>query len=236
MSLRLVIVAALVILIAGTPDKIRIHEKIEQYLNRNVILLAFGACLLISAYDFIIGSLCAVYIGVVLLNRGANRLEHFEGESKSETDTIDENLTGFKNMISAATTVDQACKVADIYCKAPAPITPSPVTTSMPEVPTSPQFVDDKPVVMKDETMEAFDTTADFEEEDLNEGFVGKQVRELFSKEVNDGADFDMVGCRYDLKGNLNNEFLQGPPVALCDNYNQIEIDKIGGAFYPINP
>jgi hypothetical protein len=86
--------------------------------------------------------------------------------------------------------------------------------------------------------MEAFDTTTDFmEEEDLNEGFVGKQVRELFTKDKHaDGADFDMVGCRYDLKGNLNNEFLQGPPVALCGNYNQIEIDKIGGAFYPINP
>lgn len=233
MSLRLVIIAALIILIAGTPDKIKIHQLVENYIdNKNIILLAFGACLLISTIDFIIGSLCAVYVGIVLLNRTG--VEHFDTEGKS----TDENLVGFKNMVSAATTVDQACKVADIYCKAPVPVTSPPVTDTIPAVPTSPQFVDEKPVVIQDETMEAFDTTTDYmEEEDLNEGFVGKQVRELFTaKKMDDGVDFDMVGCRYDLKGNLNNEFLQGPPVALCGNYNQIEIDKIGGAFYPINP
>lgn len=229
MFLKYLIICVLVILITIVPNNI----KIDKYINldhKTISLIAFGICLVISVFDFIIGAMCAVLVGVILLNFNNDSLEHFDTN-------VDENLVGFKNMINAATTVDQACKVSDIYCKEPVVLTPPPITETIPTIPTSPQFVDDKPVVIQDETMEAFDTNTDDEEEDLNEGFVGKQVRELFTKDTHDsGADYDMVGCRYDLNGNLKNVFLQGPPVALCDNYNQIEIDKIGGAFYPINP
>lgn len=48
--------------------------------------------------------------------------------------------------------------------------------------------------------------------------------------------DFDLVGCKYDLNGNFDNEFIQGPPLAKCNIYNTPSVAKIGTEFYPINP
>jgi len=70
-----------------------------------------------------------------------------------------------------------------------------------------------------------------------SEGFIGKQLREQFSvMERRNGHDYDVVGCRYDLKGNLTNEFLQGPPLAKCNIYDVNQAQNVGCEFYPINP
>jgi hypothetical protein len=70
-----------------------------------------------------------------------------------------------------------------------------------------------------------------------SEGFIGKQLREQFSvMDRRNGHDYDVIGCRYDLKGNFNNEFLQGPPLSKCNIYDVKEVQDIGCEFYPINP
>lgn len=49
-------------------------------------------------------------------------------------------------------------------------------------------------------------------------------------------SNFDLVGCKYDLNGNFDNEFIQGPPVSKCGAYNMAKTQQIGTEFYPINP
>ena len=70
-----------------------------------------------------------------------------------------------------------------------------------------------------------------------SEEFVKQQMNEQ-TKQValKQGHDYDVIGCRYDLQGNLNNDFLQGPPVAKCSIYDMAETQNVGCEFYPINP
>jgi len=79
------------------------------------------------------------------------------------------------------------------------------------------------------------DTALD-ESNDVEEGFIGRQIREQFQSQKATGHDYDVVGCRYDLQGNLNNEFVQGPPLAGCNTYDSSASNQIGSDFYPINP
>lgn len=91
--------------------------------------------------------------------------------------------------------------------------------------------------------------------DDLTEGFMGamsnepqlnnNQSEDFVKQQLNEqtkqvalkqGHDYDVIGCRYDLQGNLNNDFLQGPPVAKCSIYDMAETQNIGCEFYPINP
>ena len=76
----------------------------------------------------------------------------------------------------------------------------------------------------------------DNESGDMKEGFIGKQLREQFQSQKQGGHDYDVVGCRYDLQGNLDNEFVQGPPLAGCQTYDSGASSQIGTDFYPINP
>lgn len=71
---------------------------------------------------------------------------------------------------------------------------------------------------------------------DVEEGFIGRQIREQFQSQKPTGKDYDVVGCRYDLQGNLNNEFVQGPPLSGCNTYDSGASQQIGADFYPINP
>jgi hypothetical protein len=93
-----------------------------------------------------------------------------------------------------------------------------------------------------DEAQEQFESAYDnsdekYDDDDLEEPFIGQQIREqIKSRPMTSGFDFDVVGCRYDLKGNLNNEFIQGPPVANCNTYDMVSVGNVGTAFYPINP
>ena len=94
---------------------------------------------------------------------------------------------------------------------------------------------EDMPV--DEEQFESAYDNSDEKYDDIEEPFIGKQIREqIKSRPAMNGNDFDVVGCRYDLKGNLNNEFVQGPPVANCQTYDMVSVGNVGTAFYPINP
>lgn len=70
-----------------------------------------------------------------------------------------------------------------------------------------------------------------------SEDFMKMQLNEQTKHASNNSnSNFDVVGCRYDLKANLNNEFVQGPPLTNCAIYDMATTTDIGCEFYPINP
>ena len=70
-----------------------------------------------------------------------------------------------------------------------------------------------------------------------SEQFMKMQLNEQSKKvSLKDGHDYDVIGCRYDLQGNLNNDFTQGPPISKCSIYDMASTQNVGCEFYPINP
>lgn len=69
-----------------------------------------------------------------------------------------------------------------------------------------------------------------------SEDFMKMQLNEQTKVALKNGHDYDVIGCRYDLQGKLNNDFVQGPPVSKCSIYDMASTQNVGCEFYPINP
>ena len=46
---------------------------------------------------------------------------------------------------------------------------------------------------------------------------------------------FDVAGCKYDMGFKSQNDTYYGPPVSSCAAYNNINLEKTGTVFYPLN-
>ncbi len=64
--------------------------------------------------------------------------------------------------------------------------------------------------------------------DDTIEPFTSK----LFSEEH---ATYDVVGCKYDTGYKAYSDTYHGPPVASCQAYSKVKVDKTGTVFYPLN-
>lgn len=61
--------------------------------------------------------------------------------------------------------------------------------------------------------------------EDTYENFVDSKNMDLF----------DVAGCKYDMGFKSQNDTFYGPPVSRCDTYKNINLEKTGTVFYPLN-
>ena len=53
--------------------------------------------------------------------------------------------------------------------------------------------------------------------------------------DINNMDLFDVAGCKYDMGFKSQNDTYYGPPVSSCSAYKNINLEKTGTVFYPLN-
>jgi hypothetical protein len=90
----------------------------------------------------------------------------------------------------------------------------------------------------EDDLVEGFGCSkpADNSNKKMNLKFVGKSVEPFQNQSLVQGhSDFDVAGCRYDLKQTGLNEDIYGPPLSSCNAYQTVNLEETGTVFYPLN-
>uniref|UniRef100_A0A6C0E5Q5 Uncharacterized protein n=1 Tax=viral metagenome TaxID=1070528 RepID=A0A6C0E5Q5_9ZZZZ len=238
------------------PRYIKMPESLELlFHDRMGQILLLGLAAVIGSYNFAVGLMLAVFFMTLMVNSNKS-VEGFDNHNDVDMDMDFEEKFNEPGKDSCAHLSESIEKLQtlqkDMGC-----MVPKKVPKKVAKEDTMDDEDDSKKTVKKDDVedvVEGFGCGCPgsvdsikrnmylAEAGEKNESFQNQfqsqsqlQPVTTLATFAQGQSDFDVAGCRYDLKQTGMNDDIYGPPLASCNAYQEVNLEQTGTVFYPLN-
>jgi hypothetical protein len=241
----------------AVPKYIKMPESLELLFNdRMGQILLLGLSAVIGSYNFAVGLMVAVFFMTLMVSGKSvegfdNHMDMDFEEDFKETVNEDDEPVDKKPKKANTNTCDNTARCDNLEKSIEnLQVMQKEMGCMVPKTKAPKSEDDDEPLKSKDEdlvegfgcgcpgTVDSMQRKMYLEEAGENvENFKNQmQPQPLASTTLTQGqVDFDVVGCRYDLKQTGLNDDVYGPPLSSCNAYQAVNLEETGTVFYPLN-